>query len=195
MGTGGYDKEFRANAVIACFDRVRVKETAIVTNDVDAQPFKPLLTVVWLDRGDGIAHVCHGLGIINRHLALARADAIAAGFAHDLRCLGDVKQGFGRDAPGIQTITAHLTAFDQNGAHTQLRRAGRHVQSARTSPDDTDIGLNFFHGDQLPAFLVKKRFQMMGSSERAARASNGPHRLHVTSVSESRSATPAPSDV
>ena len=130
------------------FNRPRVNKAGIALHTVDAEVSKPLDAVMWFDGGNDIAHAAHHCGEI--HDRRASAYAKARRVSNLVRDLGAFDQRLGRNASGVQAITAHFVRFDQRHLGLDHRRDIGRDQTRRTSADDDEVTVKPF--GLLPAF-------------------------------------------
>src|SRR6478736_3259071 len=156
----------RTDLDIACHDRVTILEFRMVVDDPDAKPRKSFGRIHRRHRCDDLLHVIAHLGEIDSDIWHVEPECARA--AHCPRALGHRQQGFRRNAAGIETIAAHLVAFNQHRRHTKSCRSCGHRQSAGTTADYTNVGCECFrHAPASPAHNNNMNLTWRRASARA----------------------------
>ena len=121
----------------AGFNFTRPGEFCPVLNDVHTEVFKALHRIVWGDSGNDLLHMPHCAGIIDVGLMAGHSEGrrrpVSVGsFACRDQC-------FGRNAPIVEAIPAHLVTLDEDHARAHLDSTGSDGQSARACAYDAKV--------------------------------------------------------
>src|SRR5579872_53931 len=130
----------------------RLEETRLAADDPHAQRFEALDRIVRGDRADDLVY-----GPVYRceiDMRLSRPNSKWRTSTHNARRPGRCEESLGRNASGIEAFTAHLTAFDQHDACTELRGDRGGGETGGACPNDAQIGLKILHDSLFLAYAV-----------------------------------------